>query len=153
MKLRLLSFTMITLLFISCSKEDVTQTEEINFVTTTVIPEEGSRTPSFSSFVCDPAWVAPETTQGLGDIVYTVYYSDDPADYGFTAGTTVTAEMIHCVRQEYFFEICTLYMHVQQNSNMFIDTWVHRTLGCAGKDDVETATNSDDRVCTGSDCD
>lgn len=153
MKLRFLTIAMITLLFTSCSKEDVTQMEELNSNESTIIPENGTRTPGLTTFVCDPLWVAPETTQQAGDLVYTIYYSDNAADYGLGGGALVTEEMIDCVRQEYFYEICGLYMHVQQNSNIYIDTWVHRRFGCVGKDDVETATNSDDRVCTGSNCD
>lgn len=152
MKLRLLTLAMITLLAASCSKDDVTQNEEANFVTTANTTENPNRTPGF---VCDPSWDPRQDRPTLGDNVHTVYYSTNPVFYGLPAGATITAADIDCVRQEFFRNVCGLYMHKDQPVDMYTDIWIQRVSDCPSpfKDDVETATNSDDRVCTGSDCD
>lgn len=162
MKFRLLTVVMMTLLFVSCSKEEVTQTEDVNLVTTAITPENGSRTPGFSSFACDPSWeaprVSPDTSSNSCDKVLYIYYSTDPTDYGLPATATITEADINCVRQEYVTNFENLFLHTFQPTAMFEDSWVRKITRVNGKcpetkDDVETATNSDDRVCTGSNCD
>lgn len=152
MKLRLLTYTTITLLLISCSKEESTQIEDANVETFTSVIENKNRTPIFT---CNPSWEASRTFPNQsGDLQYYIFYSNDPTDYGLPATATITEADINCVRQEYFANFCGMYLHTFQPTNIFEDAWIRRISLCGEvKDDVETATNSDDRVCTGSNCD
>lgn len=146
MKFKILTITLFSILVIGCSNEEIIEEQDANLVTSTE---------SFNRFNCDPAWNAPISTPTFGDVLHYVYYSDNAADYGFGSGPTVTIEDIECVRQEYFKNYCGLYLRANQPSSMFEDVWIRRYSDCppSVKDDVNTSSNTDPRVCVGSDCD
>ncbi|MEL6811422.1 MAG: hypothetical protein AAFP76_08820 [Bacteroidota bacterium] len=144
MKTKISLLLLAVTIFFACSKDDTTiETDSQNLITSS---ETQQRSPSFT---CDPSWEAPTVSNWPPIGLIQIYYSQDPNDY---PGGVVDVE---CTRQEFFQNYCELRMTVLQDEDPFHDTWKVVFEGICQprpKDDVNTAANSDPRVCVGSAC-
>ncbi|MEL6811423.1 MAG: hypothetical protein AAFP76_08825 [Bacteroidota bacterium] len=151
MKIKILSIILLTTLFFSCSVEEKSEIQS-NDAQSTELGTSGevilSKNSRGERFECDPQWVPPVAPVGSHGVLYTINYSQDPNDY--PNGVIDVA----CAREELFSIICNLHMLQLQNTDPFIDTWLQDTVPCTGgkEDDVNTAVQSDPRVCIGSAC-
>lgn len=165
MKLKFFSLLAVALLVFACSQEDAVELPQEQQTLTIETTQESTTPPERGNaatanriggglFWCDPNYEFPQSDFGDPGFVIQVYWSDNPNDW---PGGVIDIE---CARQEYFEYFCGLSMNWIQPQDPYQEAW-RRDLGSTecwtipgkSKDDVNTQSNNDDRVCTGPECD
>ncbi|MEL6811425.1 MAG: hypothetical protein AAFP76_08835 [Bacteroidota bacterium] len=141
---------------ISCSRDEVSpQVEDANLIVQTTTEAGDGEGRSFGGFSFCGQWIPPVAPMGTSGTILQITYSSNPNDY---PNGVVDIE---CTRKEYFDRFCALRMTQLQNQDPYKDTWnllddpqsIDPACAPRPKDDVDVASQSDPRVCVGSDCD
>lgn len=120
MKIKFFSLVVLSMIFFSCSNEEIIESQQENLLFTVEDPGQtegngfgGVTGPPCIQNPCDPNYVFKTVLPG-GTSYRTILIEYD---------LSLTAEEIHCIRQEYFECFSLLRYSLLQTTNIYEDNW------------------------------